>query len=312
MAYIPGPIQELLGDHLPSKKLFHARNTAKLSTDVAKELVNEKADAYLQGRGNRDILSLLVKANASDNKNIKLTEEELLGVMRVVILAGHETTANTLSWMLLELTRHPEVQTKLREEIASMQQTLQTRVVSEYTAADLDSMQYLNAVLKETLRYHPVAVNVFRQAAKDDVLPLSKPIKLTSGEMLYELPIPKGQRIIASIGGYNRNKDIFGKDAHLFNPERWLNSGVKKTTSVGALGNLMTFSAGIRTCIGWKFAVTELQTFIFELVGPFEFISTPESQKIRREAALIMVPIVEGQVEKGAQLPLRIRVASRE
>ncbi|KAF5375503.1 hypothetical protein D9615_009187 [Tricholomella constricta] len=311
IAYVPSPFRELLGDHLPSTKLFHVRSTAKLATGVAKELVDQKADAYLQGKGNRDILSLLVRANASENEKTKLNEEELLGVMRVVILAGHETTANTLSWMLLELARHPDIQTKLRDEIASMQRTLQTRGDSNYTASDLDSMPYLNAVLKETLRFHPVAINAFRQAAKDDVLPLSNPITTASGEVIHELPIPKGVRIISSIHGYNRKKEVFGEDAHVFNPERWLNSRVIKSTSVGVLGNLMSFSGGVRSCIGWKFAVVELQAFLFELVGGIEFLPTPASQKVRREAALVMVPTIEGQVEKGSQLPLRIRVASK-
>ena len=67
-----------------------------------------------------------------------------------------------------------------------------------------------------------------------------------------------------------------------------------------------------RSCIGWKFALMELQVFAVELVGNFEFSLTPESQKIRREAALVMVPTVEGQLEKGAQLPLRVKIASRD
>jgi len=74
----------------------------------------------------------------------------------------------------------------------------------------------------------------------------------------------------------------------------------------------MSFSSGVRACIGWKFAVMEIQAFTVELVGNFEFSLTPESQRIRREAALVMVPTVEGQVEKGAQLPLRVRIASRD
>lgn len=105
----------------------------------------------------------LVKANASENEKTKLSEEELLGVMRcvachgpctlsadlfiiirVVILAGHETTANTLSWMLLELMRQPDIQTKLRQEILAMRQT----TGDSYTTSDLDSMPYLNAFLK--------------------------------------------------------------------------------------------------------------------------------------------------------------------
>lgn len=68
----------------------------------------------------------------------------------------------------------------------------------------------------------------------------------------------------------------------------------------------------VRSCIGWKFAVLELQAFLVELIGTFEFSLTPESWKIRREGALVMIPTVEGEVEKGSQLPLRVRFASRE
>ncbi|GLB37928.1 putative cytochrome p450 [Lyophyllum shimeji] len=312
LGYIPDRISQLLGDYMPSKKLTHARSTAKLATGVAKELVAQKSAASLQGKGNRDIMSLLVKAYVSENERVKLNEEEMFSLMRVVILAGHETTANTFSWMLLELARRPEVQKRLRDEIGQMERTVQSRGNSGYTVSDLDSMPYLNAVLKETLRFHPVAINTFREAVRDDVLPLSKPIVTTSGEVVSEIPIPKGLGVMTSIHGYNRNKDIFGEDAHLFNPERWLNGTVKKSISVGVLGNLMTFSGGVRSCIGWKFAVVELQAFMFELIGAFEFLPTPESQKIRKEPALVMVPTIEGQVDKGAQLPLRIQVASKD
>ena len=58
--------------------------------------------------------------------------------------------------------------------------------------------------------------------------------------------------------------------------------------------------------------MVELQAFLFELVGGFEFLPTPECQKIRREPALAVVPVIEGQVEKGAQLPLKVRIASKE
>lgn len=63
------------------------------------------------------------------------------------------------------------------------------------------------------------------------------------------------------------------------------------------------------SCIGWKFAYAELQAFLFEIIGQMEFSPTPETKRIRREAVLIMVPTLEGEVEKGAQMPLRVRVA---
>jgi cytochrome P450 len=126
--------------------------------------------------------------------------------------------------MLLELSRNPEIQTKLRHEVQAMEHTIRSRGDSEFKASDFDAMPYLSAVMKvnkipipllppclrtendmqETLRYHPVVHNTFRQAIKDDLLPLSKPIITPSGEVLNEIPVPKGLKIITSIGGYNR------------------------------------------------------------------------------------------------------------
>jgi hypothetical protein len=62
LAYIPTCIREFLGDHIPSHKLLHARTAAKLATGVAKSLVDSRTDALLQGRSNRDIMSLLGKS----------------------------------------------------------------------------------------------------------------------------------------------------------------------------------------------------------------------------------------------------------
>jgi hypothetical protein len=101
----------------------------------------------------------------------------------------------------------------------------------------------------------------YRYASQDDVLPLSQPITKISGEVIHELPVPKGTRIVASIAAYNRylessalhryfysdaafisnrNKDFWGEDAHTFNPERWI-SGIakeKKAVSLGVYSNL--------------------------------------------------------------------------
>ncbi|KAF8633415.1 hypothetical protein AX17_004586 [Amanita inopinata Kibby_2008] len=313
MGYIPIRILGFVVDNVPSPKLYHARHTEKIATSIAKMLVTSKTNALLQGQGKRDILSLLVKANASENATTRLSEEELVAQMRTIILAGHETTANTLSWTLLELSRHVEMQNRLRNEIRVMEKHVHARGDADFSPKDYEAMPYLSAILKESLRYHPVAYNSFRQAAQDDILPLSKPITTLNGEVITELPIPKGLKIITSIGGYNRNKEIFGDDAHTFNPERWLREdGVKKAVSIGVYSNLLSFSGGVRSCIGWRFAVLELQTFLVKLINDFEFSLTEEARRVRREPCLVMVPTVEGEVDKGAQLPLMVQVASKD
>ncbi|KAJ7072910.1 cytochrome P450 [Mycena amicta] len=313
LQYIPRCIREFLVDNIPSSGLAHIRYTAKVTTSVARELVAEKSAALLHGKGSRDIMSLLVKANASEDAKMKLNEDELLSQMRTIIMAGHETTANSFSWAVLELARHPDMQTRLRREIRRMEATIAAQGKYEFATSDIDGMPFLNAVVKEVLRVHPVSFNNFRQSAADDVLPLSRPITLTSGEVVTELPVPKGMKVIISIAAYNRNKDVFGEDAHLFNPERWLDGSMRKPEApVGTYANLLTFAGGLRTCIGWRFAVLELQAFLIELVGTFEFSLTPEAMRVRREKCIVMVPTVEGQRDKGTQLPLRVSVASRD
>ena len=140
------------------------------------------------------------------------------------MLAGHETTSNTIGWILYELSRQPEVQKKLRQEIRNMKESVRARGQTEVTIRDLDTMPYLLAVvkvspsqwlcmnllrnsfasIKEGLRMHPIIQDSMRTANQNDVLPLSDPIVLDTGKVLYELPIPKGLTIFTSIHGYNR------------------------------------------------------------------------------------------------------------
>ncbi|SJK99046.1 uncharacterized protein ARMOST_02330 [Armillaria ostoyae] len=173
-------------------------------------------------------------------------------------------------------------------------------------------MPYLNAVLKETLRFHPISYNSPRFASRDHVLPLSKSMMMKSGKVLHELPIPKGTCIITSIAGYNRNRDVFRADAHTFNPERWLNNSdiiIKRNAkvSLGLYGNLFMFFGGPQSCMGWRFAYA----LIMEIIDKFEFSLTEDWIHIRRESCRAMVPALEGEVEKEAQLPLRVKTAAR-
>ncbi|SJL12070.1 uncharacterized protein ARMOST_15491 [Armillaria ostoyae] len=241
MDHLPPAIVAFLMRNFPGR-LTHGMLANKLTTAVAKDLVKEKSEALLSGKGRRDIMSLLVKANASGNAKTRLPEPELLAQMNTIILAGHETTANTLCFGLLEFCKHPEIQQRLRSEVHSTERAIRNDGRTEFTSSDLDSMPYLSAVVKETLRYHAAVYNVLRVSSQDDVLPLSKPITTTSGKVLHKLPIPKGLQIISSVAAYNRNKDIFGEDADVFNPERWLRESVPNTTaSLGVYGSLQVY-----------------------------------------------------------------------
>ncbi|KAJ7593938.1 cytochrome P450 [Mycena floridula] len=316
--YLPAEFSAFLIENSGSPRIQRVRSTFELSRQVARELVQRKSQAILDD-GNtkaRDVMSLIVKANASESPATSLSEDEMLAQLQIMILAGHETTANSFSWTIFELCRQPEIQTRLRREVREMELKVKARGDTSFTMNDIESMPYLNAVVKESLRFNPVAPITHRQANQDDVLPLSKPITLTNGKIVHELPIPKGTKIMASIHAYNRLPEIFGDDADSFNPDRWLNNGphVDKGANVGlgVYANLFTFSGGQRSCIGWRFAVLELQVLLLETINEFEFSLAVPAEQVRREYCSVTVPVLQGQVDKGVQLPIRIKAASRD
>ncbi|OJA08928.1 hypothetical protein AZE42_05320 [Rhizopogon vesiculosus] len=243
--YLPYRVLEYFGETSKNPRMVRMREVGDIAGSVAKQMVKDKAGMLLQGKGSRDVFSLLVKANMDTDAKAKLTEEELLSQMRrvhyiVILFAGHETTSNTISWTLLELSRRPEIQSRLRAEIRGIEAAMHARGDAEFTIADLDDMPYTTAVVKEVLRFYPAVYQVYRSASQDEVLPLSQPITTRFGKVIHELPIKKGTRITVSIAAYNRNKELWGEDAHVFNPDRWLNGSAKKrkATSVGVYSNL--------------------------------------------------------------------------
>jgi len=187
-----------------------------------------------------------------------------------------------------------------------MYEAARARGDEDLTPGDIDNLLFTNAVVKEGLRRHASAIELQRITWQDDVLPLTRPVIGRSGKTYHRLPVPKGTIVHVSMWGYNLNKDVWGPDAMEFRPERWLEASSEKTeTPLGVYGNLLTFSAGERSCIGWRFAVAEIQSFLITLVREFSF-SVPEGRNVRTIRPGILVPMVIGEEDKGPQLPLTI------
>jgi len=231
-----------------------------------------------------------------------------------------------LGWILYELATHPEEQRQLRGEIYNARGAGH---VDESGTVNFDALPFLNAVIKvkflasiakfsgwkhdsdvkETVRFDTVVPHLFRVSTRDEVIPLSEQVHCRSGSVIEELYIPQGTHVIVSDIAYNRNKVIWGADADVWRPSRWLDGSVKSSgTNTGVWANLMSFGAGHRACLGWRFAVIEIQTFLFELVSRLKFDPTEKTASIRRENCLVTLPMVGGEEQKGNQLPLRISV----
>ncbi|QRV93092.1 cytochrome P450 family protein [Ceratobasidium sp. AG-Ba] len=169
-----------------------------------------------------------------------------------ILVAGRDTTAATLTFVVYLLATHPNVMRKLRDEI------LATVEPMEYPTPDsFRDMKYLRAVINETLRLFPAVPINERSAAKSTVI--------KSGTKSYY--IAKG----------TTRKDLWGPDAEEFDPERWLDDRLKKYLTPNPF-IFLPFNAGPRICLGQQFAYNEVSFFLVRLLQRVDAIElAPEA-----------------------------------
>lgn len=159
-----------------------------------------------------------------------------------LLLAGRDSTAALMSNVFFELSRSPEIQDRLRREVA-------THIGNELpTFEGIKSMKYLRAILNESLRIHPIVPENSRQAICDTVLPLGGGEDGKSPAL-----VKKGQLVAWSSYAMHRREDFYGQDAAEFKPERWLDDldgDGGKGLRVG--WEYLPFNGGPRICIGRK------------------------------------------------------------
>ncbi|KAJ7244503.1 cytochrome P450 [Mycena rebaudengoi] len=289
-ALLPGWLLRLTM-HLPTRTFKLLRTQVNLANREGRRAFREKLESARQGLDpGDDVFSLLL--NTEDSRK-SLTEEDIVGQTSLIMLAGQETTANTLAFGLVELARDPEIQRSLRAEIHAALGTDRHKIA-------YDSMPLLNAFIKEALRVYPGAPFPERVAVQDAVIPLSEDITLTTGQRTNQIPVRKGQLVMVGIASYQRLESLWGSDAHKFRPSRWLDGTVHQGEAVGPYANLLSFLGGPRTCLGWRFAVLEMQVTLCELIGKFSF-SLPADHVFRCRFAAALQP-VDANGKKGAPL----------
>lgn len=263
-----------------------------------------------------DFISLMIKANLSEGKGA-MSDSEVKGQMSTMVVAGHETSSTLLSWILYELAKDPEhsVQQKLREEVTAARKAAVERGDEELSADELLALPFLDAVVREGLRFNPPVAKMERTSLVDVVLPLSTPITLRDGKVINELPLKAGTILYISVSAYNRSTAIFGPDADEFIPERWLRTGEKAVGSggvTGGYGGMMSFSTGPRVCIGYRFATLEVKAILSVLIESFSFQERDiGGTPVEHGWALIMRPLVTGEESLGNRLPLRVTLVKQ-
>jgi len=180
-----------------------------------------------------DILSTLV--NLQDEQSAPLPESHIRDELTTLLAAGHETTANSLTWAIQLISCHQNVKSKLLEEIMALPEDAPIEKVMK--------LKYLDAVIKEVLRVHPVVPLVLRSVVSDHTL------------MGYELK----SGTYAGIASYalHMNPKVWNKPEE-FIPERFLENDYRPNEYV-------PFGGGTKKCLGYGFALFEMKSVLFKL-----------------------------------------------
>lgn len=234
---------------LPLRRNGEMEEASGVIKQTCRDLIEaKKAKMEKSERTEVDILSVALESGG-------FTDENLVDQLMTFLAAGHETTSSSMTWALYLLCKHPEIQSKLREEVLAKLPSTHASD-SGITPAELDGCHYLNAVCNEVLRLWPPVGLTMRVAAEDSTI---------SGQF-----IPKGTFVVLSPWAVNKNTKLWGEDATEFKPERWTAEG--QTNKGGADSNysFLTFLHGPRSCIGQAFAKAEFAALLAAWVGRFE------------------------------------------
>ncbi|TYI14911.1 hypothetical protein ES332_A08G152900v1 [Gossypium tomentosum] len=193
-----------------------------------------------------DILSRFLVESEKDPET--MNDKYLREIILNFIIAGKDTSANTLSWFFYMLCKNPLIQEKIAEEVRDISnREVEYEYVDDFvtniTEATLDQMHYLHAALTETLRLYPAVPIDGRCAMEDDILPDGH--KVRKGDGVYYMAYAMG-----------RMSTLWGEDAHCFRPERWLHNGVFQPESPF---KFVAFHAGPRICLGKDFAYRQMK-----------------------------------------------------
>lgn len=210
------------------------------------EIARRRTDPQLAER--EDILSLLLQARDEDGE--PMSDGELRDELMTLLVAGHETTATALAWAFELLLRNPAALGRLEEELAE------------------DGEQYLDAVIKETLRLRPVLPIVGRL--------LKEPFELRG----YELPA--GTMVAPCIYLTHRNPLVY-PEPERFMPERFLDAQLDTYA-------WLPFGGGIRRCIGASFALFEMKVVIPAVLRRLRLKPVGERPEPMRRRAITFVP----------------------
>ena len=230
---------------------------AQRTRDILRAIIRQRRESNVKFN---DLLDMLLDARYEDTGE-PMNEEQILDEILILVIAGHETTANVLTWTLQLLVNNPD-------ELAKLKQSTSGMGIQECVANDR-----LAAVINESMRLYPPAWISDRVALEDDIF--------------KGFSFPKGTIIALFYYGLHRN-ERYWENALSFSPDRFLQSDSNKEKTKA----FFPFGGGPRLCIGNNFAMAEMALFLKTFIHRFEIRITESIPKILPLVTLRPVGVV--------------------
>jgi cytochrome P450 len=219
---------------------------------------------------------------AADHPDSGIDDAQVAGNVLTMLLAGEDTTANTLAWTIELLWQHPD---KLAKAVAEVRAVCGD--ACDLTFEQMSQLDYIDACGNEAMRLKPVAPFIGFQTLRDTVV--------------GDVQVPQGATIIALMR-HDAVSDAHVPDAAAFTPERWLAEHDPSLNATSAKRISMPFGGGPRICPGRYLALIEMKMAMATLLGRFDIASldTPDGKPAHEHMKLTMTPV-------GLRMRLRCR-----
>ncbi|KAL9545818.1 hypothetical protein MBANPS3_006962 [Mucor bainieri] len=231
--------------------------------DMLSEVIKKKRRDIASGVQNehlpdneKDVLTLLIENE--DKGEGALSDEELRSNLHILFLAGHDTTSNALSFALLYLAKYPKIQERARKEILGILGDDPRDIVPGFD--ELKQMDYINQIIKETLRVNGPVVQVVPRVAQEDT-------------ELAGTFIPKGSNVVVDVFNIQHSKKVW-ENPDEFDPDRFDPKRAPSQLSGGAM-SWVPFGSGARQCIGMNFSLNEQRVLLSMILRRYTW-SLPE------------------------------------
>jgi cytochrome P450 len=236
-------------DWVPTPRNIRERHALGRLDAMLHEMITRRRSSSAEGT---NLLSALLASVDTDDGS-RMSDQQLRDEMMTLFLAGHETTANALTWTWYLLAQHPDVENRLSEEICS---ALPERTP---TVADFPNLPYSEMVIREAMRLYPPAPGFTREPL-DNV-------------NLGGYQVPKGSLIIVSTYALHRDPRFF-PDPEFFNPERFAPGWEGRIPRYAYL----PFGGGPRVCIGNGFAMMEARLVLSTVAARYRLQLEPNQR----------------------------------